>query len=111
MSNCGTLPDFGNFCLQREKGDMWESPCMRWFDRYLGMEQLLPFAKGVSAKSFDFDGQGKCVETDFSRMLTLVKASKYEGYIGVEYEGKSLPEEEGIRLTKQLLLAEMAKLE
>lgn len=111
MSNCGTLPDFGNFCLQREKGDMWESPCMRWFDRYLGMEQLLPFAKGISAKSFDFDEQGKCVETDFSRMLTLVKASKYEGYVGVEYEGKLLPEEEGIHLTKQLLLAEMAKLE
>lgn len=109
MTNCGTLPDFGNFCVQREKGDMWDSPCVKWFDRYVGMEQLLPYAKGVSAKSFDFDDQGNCLETDFSRMISLVQASGYAGYIGVEYEGKKLSEEDGIRLTKRLLEAEIGQ--
>lgn len=110
MANCGTLPDFGNFCVQREKGDMWESPCVKWVDRYAGMEQLLPLAKGVSAKSFDFDGQGNCVETDFPRMIALVEASGYDGYVGVEYEGKNLGEPEGIRLTKRLVETSIATL-
>jgi hypothetical protein len=103
MDNCGLLPDFGNFCLEREKGDMWDSPCVRWYDRYLGMEELMPFAKGVSAKTFDFDDKGNCVETDFARMLEIVKISGYEGYVGVEYEGKGITEEEGIRKTIELL--------
>ena len=44
----GTLPDFGNFHL----GDD------RWYDRYQGVEELMPFAKAVSAKSHDFDDAG-----------------------------------------------------
>lgn len=52
---CGTLPDFGNFCLRREKGDLWESPCVEEYDRYQGVREMLPYAKGVSAKSKGFD--------------------------------------------------------
>lgn len=103
MTNCGTLPDFGNFCVRREKGDMWESKCMEWYDRYKGTAEILPFAKGVSAKSYDFDASGNCIETDYEKMLKIVKASGYTGYIGVEYEGSVLSEEEGIRATKALL--------
>ena len=103
MTNCGTLPDFGNFCVRREKGDMWESKCMEWYDRYKGTTEILPFAKGVSAKSYDFDASGNCIETDYENMLKIVKASGYTGYIGVEYEGSVLSEEEGIRATKALL--------
>jgi len=103
LPNCGTLPDFGNFCVRREKGDMWESPCVEWYDRYQGVEEMMPFAKGVSAKSYDFDEQGNCVETDFPKMLSIVKASGYTGYIGIEYEGGKMPEEDGIRATLKLL--------
>jgi hypothetical protein len=103
MANCGTLPDFGNFCIRREKGDMWESPCVEWYDRYQGVEEIMPFAKGVSAKTYRFDAEGNCIESDYARMLPIVKQAGYTGYIGIEYEGSDLSEEQGIRATKALL--------
>ena len=103
MSNCGTLPDFGNFCIRREKGDMWESKCVEYYDRYKGVGELMPFAKGVSAKTYDFDAQGNCVETDYAKMIPIVKQAGYTGHIGIEYEGSVLSEEDGIRATKKLL--------
>ena len=63
----------------------------------------MPFAKGVSAKTFNFDEQGNCIETDYPAMLSIIKKSGYTGYLGVEYEGDSLPEDEGIRKTIALL--------
>ncbi|MBX2966785.1 MAG: TIM barrel protein [Cyclobacteriaceae bacterium] len=98
MKNCGTLPDFGNFCI--ESG---ESGCVQEYDRYKGVEEMIPFAKGVSAKSNNFDEEGNCIETDYARMLTIVKDAGYTGYIGIEYEGSKLSEYEGIRATKALL--------
>lgn len=88
LPNCGTLPDFGNF---------------HDYDRYQGVEELLPFAKGVSAKSHDFDAAGNETKTDYMRMLKLVLAAGYHGHVGVEYEGKALSESEGIKATKALL--------
>lgn len=98
MENCGTLPDFGNFCLKRE-GDK----CTEMYDRYKGTEELMRYAKGASAKTYDFDEQGNCIETDYSRILPIVKNAGYTGHIGIEYEGNKLSEEEGIRATKALL--------
>ncbi|MGV3502163.1 MAG: sugar phosphate isomerase/epimerase family protein [Adhaeribacter sp.] len=86
--NCGTLPDFGNF---------YE------YDRYQGVQDLLPFAKGVSAKSNVFDEQGNEAKIDYTRMLKMVKAAGYRGYVGIEYEGSKLSEAEGIKATKALL--------
>lgn len=103
MANCGTLPDFGNFCLRREDGSEWGSNCVEWYDRYQGTAELMPFAKGVSAKSYDFDEEGNCMETDYFKMLQIVKDAGYTSYIGIEYEGSKLPEDEGIRATKALL--------
>ncbi len=103
MANCGTLPDFGNFCLRREDGSEWGSNCVEWYDRYKGTEELMPYAKGVSAKSYDFDEEGNCIETDFNKMLQIVKDAGYTGYIGIEYEGGKLSEDEGIRATKALM--------
>ena len=88
LPNCGTLPDFGNF------GN---------YDRYKGVEEMMPFAKGVSAKSHDFDAAGEETKTDYRRMMKIVLAAGYHGYVGVEYEGSRLPEPEGIRATKKLL--------
>jgi sugar phosphate isomerase/epimerase len=103
LPNCGTLPDFGNFCIRREKGDQWQSPCVEEYDRYKGVEEMMPYAKGVSAKSKEFDEQGNCMETDYAKMLPIVKAAGYTGHIGIEYEGSKLSEPEGIRATKALL--------
>ena len=103
MANCGTLPDFGNFCTKRESGHEWESKCIEEYDRYVGVSEMMPFAKGVSAKANNFDEQGNCVETDYLKMLPIVKAAGYSGHIGIEYEGSVLSEVEGIKATKLLL--------
>jgi sugar phosphate isomerase/epimerase len=103
LPNCGTLPDFGNFCIRREKGDMWNSPCVEYYDRYKGVAELMPFAKGVSAKTYDFDENGNCVESDYNKMLRIVKDAGYTGHIGIEYEGNKLSEPDGIHATKALL--------
>jgi sugar phosphate isomerase/epimerase len=64
---------------------------------------MMPYAKGASAKTIDFDANGNCVETDYVRMLQIIKDSGFKGYIGIEYEGEKLGEDEGIRKTKALL--------
>lgn len=99
--NVGTLPDFGNFCLKRDPKN-WKI-CLEEYDRYKGAKEILPYAKGVSAKSYDFDEKGNCIETDYFKMMKIVKESGFKGYVGIEYEGDILSEEDGILKTKQLL--------
>jgi len=100
--NVGTLPDFGNFCLSEPWGST-QDRCDQMYDRYKGVEELLPYAKGVSAKTYDFDANGEQPLMDYKRLISLVKASGYKGYIGIEFEGNTQPEEEGVRKTKALL--------
>ena len=100
--NVGTLPDFGNFCISHEWGTT-QGECAEIYDRYKGIEELLPFAKGVSAKSYDFDANGEQPKIDYKRLIGLVKASGFKGFIGIEFEGETQSEEEGIRKTKALL--------
>ncbi|MFY0482955.1 sugar phosphate isomerase/epimerase family protein [Flavobacterium sp. PLA-1-15] len=104
MKNCGVLPDFGNFCVKRENGERWGSACIEEYDKYKGVAELMPFAKGVSAKSFDFDSNGNETTIDYYKMLEIVKKANYNGFIGVEYEGNNLKEMDGILATKKLLL-------
>ncbi|WP_291400136.1 TIM barrel protein [Daejeonella sp.] len=96
--NVGTLPDFNNFCLTRQG-----NKCIEEYDRYKGTLEMMPYAKAVSAKSLDFDAQGNCIETDYVKMLKIVKDSGFKGYVGIEYEGDKLGEYEGIKKTKALL--------
>lgn len=103
MPNCGTLPDFGNFCIRRDTGKQWEGQCIDEYDRYKGISELLPFAISVSAKSYDFDAAGNETKIDYARMMDIVKKSAYSGYLGIEYEGNRLSEDEGILATKKLL--------
>jgi sugar phosphate isomerase/epimerase len=88
LDNCGSLPDFGNF---------------HGYDRYQGLEDLMPFAKGVSAKSHEFNEAGEEIHTDFMKALGIVLKHGYHGYVGVEYEGGKLSEDDGIKATKALL--------
>jgi L-ribulose-5-phosphate 3-epimerase len=93
LPNCGTLPDFGNFNIAQGKP----------YDRYLGTTELMPFAKGVSAKSYAFDEQGNETTIDYLRILRIVRDAGYRGYVGVEFEGRGMEEADGIRATKKLL--------
>ncbi len=99
---CGTLPDFGNFFVQRPHVE---------YDRYQGMLDLMPFAKGVSAKSHDFNDAGEETHTDYTRMLKIMLTFQYHGYVGIEYEGSALSEPDGIKATKQLLETVREKLQ
>lgn len=104
MDNCGTLPDFGNFCIQRNDPKDWASGCAEMYDIYKGVKELMTYATAVSAKSHNFDALGNETEIDYVKMLQIVKNAGYTGYIGVEYEGDEMKEEEGIAATRDLLL-------
>ena len=93
LPNCGTLPDFGNFRIREGEE----------YDRYQGVDELMPFAKAVSAKSHDFDEEGNDTQTDYLKMMRIVLKHGYHGYCGIEYEGSRLSEPEGIKATKKLL--------
>jgi sugar phosphate isomerase/epimerase len=86
--NCGTLPDLGNFSE---------------YDRYRGVAEMMPYAKGVSGKTHDFDENGNETEIDYVRMMKIIADSGYKGYIDVEYEGNRLSEDEGIKASIALL--------
>ena len=85
---CGTLPDFGNFYD---------------YDRYQAVTEMMPYAKAVSAKSHDFNAAGNETRTDYKRMMQIVLAAKFNSWVGIEYEGETLPEAEGVRATLALL--------
>lgn len=118
--NKGLLPDFGNFCLERSKPESFDLPglmkttCLKEYDRYEGVKKMMPFAKGISAKTHAFGSKGDDLETDFIKMFNLIKASGWTGgYVGIEYEGglkrdmggdtSFLSNDEGIKATKKLL--------
>ena len=89
----GTLPDFGNFRIKDDE----------WYDRYKGVQEMMPYAKAVSAKSHDFHADGLETNTDYVRMVGIVLDAGYRGHLGIEYEGDGLSEPDGIRATKALL--------
>ena len=93
----GTLPDFGNFA--KDKDGKYA------IDIYDAIARMMPYAHGVSAKSYDFDEKGAETKLDYARILKIVTDAGYKGHVGVEYEGTKLPEPDGIRATKKLLEA------
>ena len=108
MDNVGTLPDFGNFCIRSKPTELtdWGSSvggCLEEYDKYLGVKEMMPYARSVSAKTHNFDSNGNSVETDYYKMLKIINDFGYKGYISIEYEGEEYSEHEGILLTKQLL--------
>lgn len=98
MDNCGTLPDFGNFCIERS-----DDGCKNEYDRYKGVTELMPYAKAVSAKTHDFNANGDETHTDYDKMMDIVLDAGYHGWVGIEYEGSTDDEYTGIRKSKALL--------
>jgi len=113
----GSLPDFGDFNFCQTRGDLnfanVDRECEMKYDKYLGVEELIPYAKGISAKSHDFDKNGSETKTDYKRMMEIIKNSDFSGYISIEYEGAMLSmllnrdsylsSHDGILATKSLL--------
>jgi sugar phosphate isomerase/epimerase len=105
MANCGTLPDFGNWCTKRKDATAKWGECAEVYpDKYRGTKLMMAAAKAVSAKSYDFDENGNETTIDYTKMLQIVKDASYTGFVGVEYEGSLLNETAGIKATKNLLL-------
>jgi len=108
----GTLPDFGNWCTSAEWGGTKESQnCEEIYDPAKGLLEFIPFAKGVSAKSYEFDADGNDTVIDYPKLLQIVKKSDFDGYIGIEYEGEMWSESAGIKKTKALIEKVWANLE
>jgi sugar phosphate isomerase/epimerase len=118
--NKGLLPDFGNFCAERSKPATMDikgfmaTTCVKEHDRYEGVKKMMPYAKGISAKTHRFDDKGNDPETDFIKIFNIIKASGWTGgIVGIEYEGGLMRDmggdmtkptnDEGIRQTKALL--------
>jgi sugar phosphate isomerase/epimerase len=117
--HCGTLADFGNFCVNRTKpptNDLsgWlQTKCLEEYDRYKGIKELMPYAKGVHAKTHVFDANGNDTETDFAKMIKIITDSGFKGWVSIEYEGgllkmytkdtKYLDDDAGVLATKKLI--------
>jgi sugar phosphate isomerase/epimerase len=114
----GVLPDFGNFCVKRTKPATMDiagymaTKCLEEYDKYKGVAELMPYAKGVSAKSHKFDANGNETEIDYVKMFDIIRKSGFKGIVGIEYEGGLmhmmntpgyLSNEDGIRATGKLL--------
>jgi len=88
--NFGTLPDFGNFPEEVNK--------------YEAVKKMMPYAKAVSAKCYDFDDKtGVETKIDYEEMMKVVLDSGYNGWVGIEFEGGRLSEREGVIACKKLL--------
>lgn len=99
----GSVADFDNWCVEREDGKLWGSACIKEYDRYQGVKELLPTAKSVSLKAFEFDDKGNAVKTDFRRMFELIKEANYDEYLAVEFEGHDFDPLIGIQKTLALI--------
>jgi len=95
--NIGTLPDFGNFPIDR---------------LYDGLTKIMPFAVAVHAKMFRHidpvagifwdEKDGLRREVDCKRCLRIVKDGGYRGPLGIEYGGGE-EDHEGVLQAKALL--------
>ncbi len=81
----GLIADFGNF-----DGDI-----------YAGMKRILPYAKSICTKSWDFVAAGNETKSDSARMMRAIIDSNYRGCIAIEYLGQTPVS--GIRKTAALI--------
>lgn len=90
----GTLPDFGNFRMNTEGGKIFS------YDSYRGVDELMPYAKGVSLKPTVWDDRGNETQLDYSRMMKIVLSHGFNGYVGIEHgtDGREWESIEEIRV-------------
>jgi sugar phosphate isomerase/epimerase len=93
---CGILPDLGNFMISLFPP--------QYGDPVGGVKKMMPYAIGISAKSHDFDRNGREKSIDYLKILQVIRDHGFNGYIGIEYAGYKLSEIAGIMATKKLLI-------
>ncbi|MCB1224861.1 MAG: sugar phosphate isomerase/epimerase [Verrucomicrobiales bacterium] len=110
----GILPDFGNFYINRNTGEL--------YNPYKGLREFMPYVKqSVSAKAYDWGTgagefytedprEGREMTLDYLRLMKIVLDAGYHGYVGIEFEGDGMPEMQGIAKTKAVLEAVRARL-
>lgn len=86
---CGSRASFGAATL----GD----------ERLRHLRELMPSARSVCAKSYDFDERGDERTINYAQMLKIVIDAGYRGHVAIEYEGSRLSEQAGLARAKQLL--------
>jgi sugar phosphate isomerase/epimerase len=89
LPNFGVLPDFGNFPTG--------------IDRYEAVRKLMPYARGVSFKCYDFNSDDRETTIDMDRMMKIVLEAGYHNWVGIEFEGNRLTEFEGVQAAKSFL--------
>ena len=94
----GVLADFDNWFMGG-----WNVDPPRWYDRYQGLRDIAAYTRAVSAKSHGFDENGEELKTDYAEAMRILLKEGFRGYVGVEYEGDQLSEDEGVAATKRLL--------
>lgn len=86
---CGSRASFGSATLGNE--------------RLRQLRELMPSARSVCAKSYDFDDRGEELSINYAQMLKIVMDAGYRGHVAIEYEGTRLSEQAGLARAKQLL--------
>ena len=71
-------------------------------DAYRQLEQIAPYAANVQVKVDLKDENGKEVRADWERIIRMLKAAGYRGYLSLEYEAKAPATVEVPRLTREL---------
>jgi sugar phosphate isomerase/epimerase len=95
--NVYAYPDFDNWCWERVGGDHYNGECVHRYDRYKGVEMLLPYAHALSVKGLQFDKSGEETTIDYKRMMELTHQATYDHYLGIEYEGEDLNPRVGVQ--------------
>jgi len=71
-------------------------------DPYEKLERVAPYADFVQAKTYYGGGEWYTLDLDYKRIVQILEAAGFEGYISIEFEGKEKPES-GVRKSVALL--------
>ena len=88
----GLMPDFGKL-----KDNI-----------YKGTEAMLPHTITVSCKMHSFDEAGKQPDFNYPRLMKMIKQSKYQGILAIEWEGSALEPVPGVLASKKLIEKSLA---
>lgn len=66
-------------------------------------EKLVPYAYHTHAKLADFKEDGEATNSDYGKLLGILKGATYAGAVSIEWEGKG-EALQGIRKTRELIL-------
>ena len=55
------------------------------YDSYRGVQEMMPYATGVSVKTTVWDDDDNRSDLDYDRMMRIVLDAGYRGYCGIEH--------------------------